>query len=622
MTDETRPVWFTLVDKAMPHVQSGFMTVELSMPCTIKQFKVAVEEECVGLVEGIKVLLMNIYPKINDDNTFSNPLCDRQFIGDYGKSAETGLFVTQQDQGTMSVKKPRLDSTWIPPLQDINYDQAEFDLDDLLNVEKNRDRLVSTPRLNRFFEDCGEFPLWYYVRTEEAMFWKSVKNVIMDNKPKKAVLLGSPGVGKSCFLMLMGFYMAFYKQKEVLIFRKAITYGMKNTAIYVDGESKKGWKLSNVSKLKLSYLLDETCRNALLFVDGYTQNEVVTTLDGLLLQFHVLATSCQYDAKASEESKLIVLPAWRFENILSYAKLTDWTVDTGSVETKERSLRKRVKEQYYYSGGSLREFCKPRGDLIDRVESACRILSDAQALQLLYNHQGHRSGDQIDRLRRHYVTDHNNVDHFTRSHFWTVSVDSGFALKLLGQHVSADKLLEVYQFARTIGAGFHGIAYELYFHHVVRQATAMNSSVVVTMPDCCKYHRIEIRPQTVDCQGQNEAECYAYLEDKLTESTYWHPDYAFFPFINAVAICDAYQRGHDEPEKIVAFIQVTIQDHKTFKVDHWSNLCKAVDSNQNVDVKTFVFVVVRPKSSDNDQFTLRDSPDPTTVETTHGFFEI
>ncbi|CAK4663036.1 unnamed protein product [Aphanomyces euteiches] len=142
------------------------------------------------------------------------------------------------------------------------------------------------------------------------------------------------------------------------------------------------------------------------------------------------------------------------------------------------------------------------------------------------------------------------------------------------------------------------------------------------MPDDSKYERIKIRPKSVDYQGQNESECYAYLKDKLTESTYWHPDYAFFPFIDAVAICDAYQRGHDEPEKIVAFIQLTTNDSKAFKVDQWSKLRTVVDSNPNVDVKTCVFVVVRPKSSDNAPFTLRDSPDPTTAETTHSFFEI
>ncbi|CAK4442798.1 unnamed protein product, partial [Aphanomyces euteiches] len=134
------------------------------------------------------------------------------------------------------------------------------------------------------------------------------------------------------------------KQKEVLIVRKTISYGLMNAAIYLDGKKNKAWKLRNVSNLKLVDLLDNTCRNALLFVDGYTQNEVVMEHERMLLRFHVLATSCQYDAKAPEESKLIVLPAWRFEDILSYAKLTDSTVDTGSVETKERSLKKRVKE--------------------------------------------------------------------------------------------------------------------------------------------------------------------------------------------------------------------------------------------------------------------------------------
>ncbi|KAH9122573.1 hypothetical protein AeMF1_006194 [Aphanomyces euteiches] len=561
MTDSTRPVWFTLVDKAMPQVQSGLMSVELSMPCTMNQFKLAVEKKCVSVVEGIKVEFMTIYPTINDDNTFSNPLLDDELIGNHGKSSKTALFVvilnlqTQIDQGTMSVKKPRLNGTWIPPLQDILYDQAEFDLGNLLNLEMNRDRLVSTPRLNAFFEDCRGFPLHYYVRTEEVLFWKSVKNAILDKKPKKAVLVGSPGVGKSCFLMLLGFYIC--------------------AAIYLDGKNNKAWKRTNVSKFKLADLVDETCRHALLFVDGYTQNEVVMEHEGMLLRFHVLATSCEYDAKPSEESELIVLPAWRFEDLLDFARLTDWAVETGLAETKQ-SLSKLVQEQYYYSGGSLREFCKSRLDLIDRVFTSCRKLKDIPAHRLVHCHLSHRSGDPMDRLWRHYVSDRNNVLHYTHSDCWTTSVDSGFALKLLGQHVSADKLLDVYQFAKSIGAGFHGIAYKLYFHHAVRQAfhhavrqaTAINSVVVITMPDDSKYERIKIRPKSVDYQGQNESECYAYLKDKLTESTYWHPDYAFFPFIDAVAICDAYQRGHDEPEKLLHLFN---SQQTTAKHSRWIN---------------------------------------------------
>ncbi|KAG9407724.1 hypothetical protein AC1031_002445 [Aphanomyces cochlioides] len=96
------------------------------------------------------------------------------------------------------------------------------------------------------------------------------------------------------------------------------------------------------------------------------------------------------------------------------------------------------------------------------------------------------------------------------------------------------------------------------------------------MPDDSEYERIEICTKIVDCQGQDESECYTVLENNLRKSTYWHSDYAFFPFINALAICDAYQRGHNEPEKIVAFIQLTTQDKRKFKQKHWKKLLTAV----------------------------------------------
>ena len=39
-------------------------------------------------------------------------------------------------------------------------------------------------------------------------------------KEKKLVILGSPGVGKSVFLLLFAFYLAIRRSQHVLLFRK------------------------------------------------------------------------------------------------------------------------------------------------------------------------------------------------------------------------------------------------------------------------------------------------------------------------------------------------------------------------------------------------------------------
>ncbi|KAH9088706.1 hypothetical protein LEN26_019398 [Aphanomyces euteiches] len=414
MSDETRCVWFTLVDRDVPHVRTPPRSVQVSLVCTIKEFKVAVKQQFVGFLD-IRELFMDNCSKIDDDDTLSGHLVNNSLIGDHGTTAKTALYVvipglqSRQDiTENMPAKRLKLDHHWTPPLEDVDFVRAEFDLDALSTVLTKQDPIIQTPRLSAFLNDCGGFPSSYFVRTEETMFWRSISDVILCESPRKAVLVGSPGVGKSCFLMLMGFYCAFCKQKEVI-------FGWKNN---------KAWKLRNVSDFKLEYLVDEICHNALFLVDGYTQHEVVLEHAGLLLQFQVLTTSCEYDAKPFEESELIVLPAWRFEDLFDFARLTDWTVDKGSVETKERSLRKRVKEQYYYSGGSLGEFCNTRRELIKSVKRACRIIqSDDPAIHQLCNQEGHRGGDQMDRLWRRYVTDHNNVELYTSDFDWTVSVN-------------------------------------------------------------------------------------------------------------------------------------------------------------------------------------------------------
>ncbi len=44
---------------------------------------------------------------------------------------------------------------------------------------------------------------------------------------------------------------------------------------------------------------------------------------------------------------------------------------------------KLVRKQYFYSGGSLREFCKTHEDLVEQVEDDCGNVANAQAYLLI-----------------------------------------------------------------------------------------------------------------------------------------------------------------------------------------------------------------------------------------------
>ncbi|KAG9407725.1 hypothetical protein AC1031_002446 [Aphanomyces cochlioides] len=185
---------------------------------------------------------MDICSKIDDDDTLSGLLLDDSLIGDHGTTARTALYVaipglrSRQDITEMPAKRPKLDHHWMVPLEDADFVRAEFDLDELSTVQTKQDPIIQPPRLSVFLNDCGGFPSSYFVRTEETMFLRSISDVILAKSPQKAVLVGSPGVGKSCFLMLMGFYFAFCKHEQVLIVRKTISFGFMNAVIYSDGK--------------------------------------------------------------------------------------------------------------------------------------------------------------------------------------------------------------------------------------------------------------------------------------------------------------------------------------------------------------------------------------------------
>ena len=142
---------------------------------------------------------------------------------------------------------------------------------------------------------------------------------------------------------------------------------------------------------------------------------------------------------------------------------------------------------------------------------------------------------------------------------------------------------------------------------------------MINMREGSVYQRIEIYAPHVECYGKNESEGYNYLAT-LSENTYWHPDYPFFPFIDAVVMCQAFQSGDNHPETIIAYIQVTIRNEKTFKPNRLLELNNTLDTNSNLKDFKRVFVVVGPDPMVCEIFTLHNAPDPTQFQTMVGCF--
>ena len=149
--------------------------------------------------------------------------------------------------------------------------EEEFQLDTFEERLINKKSKADTSGLHSFWQNFGNFPKSYYIRKEEVMLWKVIKKMLSDVDKTSIVIVGSPGVGKSCFLMLVAFYLAFIKKKKVLIVRKMKEGVRRNAMIYLDGQG----KFKRRNNLSAS-VIDDVCKpgehpGVLLLVDGFTQ---------------------------------------------------------------------------------------------------------------------------------------------------------------------------------------------------------------------------------------------------------------------------------------------------------------------------------------------------------------
>ncbi|POM81100.1 Crinkler (CRN) family protein [Phytophthora palmivora] len=169
-----------------------------------------------------------------------------------------------------------------------------------------------------------------------------------------------------------------------------------------------------------------------------------------------------------------------------------------------------------------------------------------------------------------------------------------------------DKQLEMYKHAESMGAFFHGVTYELLFHRIVREANAKRRPVVLNMQG--------------NSNGEDEATCYSCLKT-LGKESYWHSDYPFFPFVDAVTTCKAYSSGRHKFQTIMAFIQVTIQSEKKFEEDRLRELNDEMDKNESLRDMERAFVVVCPNFSVCEEFVLHNTPKPEDFLTMVGCFD-
>ncbi|KAH9182983.1 hypothetical protein AeNC1_015043 [Aphanomyces euteiches] len=332
----------------------------------------------------------------------------------------------------------------------------------------------------------------------------------------------------------------------------------------------------------MAELINGRFRDALLFVDGYSQAELAESHHQALCPFHFLATSSYYDVKPSEIAEMVVLPAWRRSDLLAYARLTNWADNAGfsAVTLTEPKLKDLVNQQYYYSGGSLSQFCKTRPQFIRRVDLDFQVVGkvgEAIGRSPFYCYKDSRKNENLDRVCRHYVADASDPLHYTRWSQWKFCIDSGYALANLGEEMTSKELYQVYQYGKSIDAGFQAAAFKLFFHRAIY------------------------------------------------EGTYWHPENATFPFADAVALLTAYAAANARQRRrevyLIAVISVIAEDDEACQRNQLDKVSQTLKSNAKLKDYKHVLLVVRPKIPVAESGIPRRAPEWTPFAAMEGSFE-
>lgn len=132
-------------------------------------------------------------------------------------------------------------------------------------------------------------------------------------------LLGSPGVGKSTFIVFLAFFMARLNSRSVLLLRcdkGPASNGYKCVLLSQDDYCEVTFdSLQNINN-DIS-MLRQRNPSLLFFVDGYSQADInqIHALGGYVM----LATSSQFRRKSDDPTELVVLPAWQFCDLERFA---------------------------------------------------------------------------------------------------------------------------------------------------------------------------------------------------------------------------------------------------------------------------------------------------------------
>jgi len=170
-----------------------------------------------------------------------------------------------------------------------------------------------------------------------------------------------------------------------------------------------------------------------------------------LMAFKMLSTSQQVDLKSQYSTHVtkILLPCWISQDLFALG---------------EKLGLNDIEDRYYFSGGSAREFCR---DTLQEIKSNIdeAIAVAGTNIDWIFSRSPVKDGKQIDRIRRTFVMDVNNKDHYADIACFDQVIDSEYAVRCLHHRISLGHLESLFEWAhRTKNKLLSGRLFEVLVH--------------------------------------------------------------------------------------------------------------------------------------------------------------
>ncbi|KAG1705588.1 hypothetical protein DVH05_003275 [Phytophthora capsici] len=348
---------------------------------------------------------------------------------------------------------------------------------------------------------------------------------------KKSILMGSPGIGKSTLLCVMAFHVVLKYKKNVLVYRQLKEENYLFYLGYEDDEvvyfTVKRCKADRAVSIYEELGYRQGFPNVWLLLDGFRYKDIPEGLE----TFRMLATSQQVNLKSQEltDAYCCLLPCWSKNDLLSIGSLVyNFTHDD-------------MKQRFFYSGGSVREFTYATWEDIQRLMDVAVIDVDDYSKLLSTTYSSYTDTSQVIRT---FVENTNDPSHYLDRWYWEQTIDSEYAVLALSVRLQSVALLQIYTWAKKAGHGsLAGCAFEIYLHRLAIDNRLELYKSEYDLPELRKPNQprnfspkhVALKTGSAICSGNSndfERDLVAWRDNE--KFTYWYPDCDDFPNIDSI----------------------------------------------------------------------------------------